>query len=78
MRATILDLRYHMKDILRALDRQETVEIFYHDKKKGTIIPVKTSEKKFVQDHPIFGMLSSKTSVEKVLSKLRGGRYSDI
>jgi hypothetical protein len=78
MRASILDLRYHMKDILRALDRHETVEIFYHDTKKGTIIPVAISEEKSTKEHPFFGMHVSKTSVEKELNKLRGGRYDDI
>ncbi len=79
MRATILDLRYHMKNILRALDRHETVDIFYHDKKKGTIIPVTTIQKKATKEHPFFGMsASSKTSVEKELDQLRGGRYRDL
>jgi len=80
MRANILDLRYHMKDILRALDRHESVEVFYHDQKKGTIVPVTVaSEKQATEEHPFFGMLSTdKTSVQKKIDKLRGDRYSDI
>lgn len=29
MKASIVDLRYHMKEILKALDRNEPVEILY-------------------------------------------------
>ena len=32
MKATIVDLRYRMKDILRALERNEDVSILYHGK----------------------------------------------
>ena len=39
MKATIVDLRYRMKDVLRALDRREDVSILYHGKLKGTIRP---------------------------------------
>ena len=39
MQASILDLRYRMKEILQALERNETVEILYHGKRKGIIIP---------------------------------------
>lgn len=35
MQASILDLRYRMKEILQALERNETVEILYHGKRKG-------------------------------------------
>ncbi len=32
MKASIVDLRYKMKEILRALERRETVTILYHGK----------------------------------------------
>jgi hypothetical protein len=35
MKATITDLRYRMKDILKAIDRNETVTIFYRGKEKA-------------------------------------------
>lgn len=79
MKASILDLRYRMKDVLRALDRNETVEILYHGKLKGTIIPVSKKTKKRVVDHPFFGMnKDKKMDVDKQMEKLRGGRYSDL
>ena len=39
MQATIVDLRYKMKEVLKALDRKEPVTIVYHGKEKGVILP---------------------------------------
>ena len=39
MKASVVDLRYKMNDILKALDRNETVSVLYHGKMKGVIIP---------------------------------------
>jgi len=36
MNATIVDLRYRMKDVLRAIDRGETVTVLYRGKVKAT------------------------------------------
>ena len=41
MKATIVDLRYKMKDILKALDRNEAVTVLYHGKTKAVILPAK-------------------------------------
>ena len=38
MQATIVDLRYQMNDVLKALDRNEDVEILYRGKKRGTLV----------------------------------------
>ncbi len=80
MRASILDLRYHMKEILQALERNENVEILYHGKHKGTIIPHVASHAKLTTEgHPYFGMSRpTKKSVEEQMEELRGGRYRDI
>jgi hypothetical protein len=44
MKATIVDLRYRMKDALRAIDR-------------GEILPVRAlAETKPLREHPFFGM----------------------
>ena len=37
MKASIIDLRYRMKDVLRALDRHEKVGIFYYGKLRPSI-----------------------------------------
>ncbi len=80
MKATVVDLRYKMNDVLKALDRNEKVTVLYRGKVKGVLIP--TSEKKYMKitDHPFFGMSSqrSKKSVLDEMADLRGGRYNDI
>jgi hypothetical protein len=79
MQASILDLRYHMKEILQALKRNETVDILYHGKHQGTIIPHHATTKELsTKDHPYFGMASSKKSVAKQMDELRGGRFNDL
>jgi len=76
MEASILDLRYKMKEVLMALERREKVRILYHGKEKGTIIPVESKVKSRVDEHPFFGMTrKDKRTVSEVISDLRGGRY---
>lgn len=77
MQASILDLRYKMKDVLKALDRNEVVEILYHGKLKGIITPYKRKAQQRVKQHPFFGM-SKDIDVTQQIDKLRGGRYRDI
>ncbi len=75
MRATIVELRYKMKEILRALERRETVTILYHGKKKGTIVPAERDAEPRVTAHPFFGMRAAEAqSVKQVIDRLRGGR----
>ena len=79
MQASILDLRYRMKSILCALERNETVEILYHGKKKGIIIPYSAEPKKKSKQHPYFGMTASdEHTIQEEMDKLRGGRYRDL
>ena len=79
MKASIVDLRYKMKDVIKALDRNEEVTVLYHGKVKGIIMPVTKKTNKKVQDHPCFGMnKNSEMSVEEEMKHLRKGRYDDI
>lgn len=79
MKASIVDLRYNMKAILKALDRNEPVEVLYHGKLKGTIIPSLVRGPIKIKHHPYFGMSKhKKLSVEKEMKKLREERYHDI
>ena len=80
MKATIVDLRYKMKDILKALERKEKVAIMYHGKQKGIIIPASETNATQAQisEHPFFGMLSCDTNVSEVMTQLRGGRYRAV
>jgi len=75
LKATIVDLRYRMKEVLKALDKKERVTILYHGKVKGTIIPSNIKTEKKVQTHPFFGMLTKDaTTVQEEIRALRGGR----
>jgi len=76
MKASIVDLRYKTTDILKALDRNESVTVLYHGKVKGIINPVKGKPKSKVIDHPFFGMsVDSEESVLEELENLRKSRY---
>ncbi|MBN1961323.1 MAG: type II toxin-antitoxin system Phd/YefM family antitoxin [Deltaproteobacteria bacterium] len=79
MQASIVDLRYKMKEVLKALSRHERVKILYHGKVRGTIIPNSKKPKLKVSEHEFFGM--TKDGCEKVtetLNQLRGGRYNAV
>jgi len=78
MKATILDLRYRMHEVLKALDRNEKVSILYHGKLKGVITPGAESSGGRIENHPFFKMSKETGPVEETMEKLRGGRYNDI
>ena len=76
MKASIVDLRYKTNDILKALDRNETVTVLYHGKVKGIIKPVKEKSQSKIQDHAFFGMYEkSKESVLDELENIRKTRH---
>ena len=81
MKATIVDLRYKMNDVLKALDRNEKVTILYRGKVKGILISAEKQKQNLkISEHPFFGMTASITdkSVLDELDTLRGSRYDDI
>lgn len=82
MKASVMDLRYHMKDILRALKRNEKVTIFYHGKEAGILIPPPNKKPWMnVAEHPFFGSGKkklSKKSMEEIMDEIRGPRYRDL
>ncbi len=79
MKASIVDLRYKMNEVLSALDRRERVSILYHGKVKGIIVPAEERPRVKSSKHPFFGMTTGeKKKVEEVVEELRGGRYRDI
>ncbi len=79
MQASIVELRYHMKDVLRALERNETVQVLYRGKVKASLGPEQSQRNlKRVKQHPFFGMDLESNSVEEVMNELRGGRFNAI
>jgi len=79
MNASVVDLRYKMNEVLNALKRRESVNILYHGKVKGVIVPPEQGQAIKASKHSYFGMSASKSdTVDNVMEKLRGGRYRDI
>jgi len=78
MKASVVDLRYRMNEILKAIDRNEEVTILYHGKVKGVIKPKISRGRKRISDHPLFNMYPSKETVHEVMADLRGDRYRAI
>jgi len=78
MEATIVNLRYNMREVLNALDRNETVSVLHHGKKRGILLPTPVNPKK-INETDFFGMCADeKETVSSVFKKIRGGRYCDL
>jgi hypothetical protein len=79
MRVSVVDLRYRMNDVLKALDRNEDVSILYHGKLKGVLKASNQTIANKVSAHPYFNMLAGTgKTVEQEMQALRGGRYLDL
>ncbi|MBN1517086.1 type II toxin-antitoxin system Phd/YefM family antitoxin [Candidatus Sumerlaeota bacterium] len=78
MKASIVDLRYNMRDVIKALDRNEDVTILYRGRPKGVIKPHDSNSEKKVAKHPFFNMNPGGNSVEEQMELLRGGRHRDL
>jgi len=84
MNATTVDLRYRTHDVLRSLDRGETVVITFRGKTKGIICPpqqaptLRSAPSKVVE-HPFFASASADGEpVSAVMDRFRGGRCRDL
>ena len=75
MKASIVDLRYRMNDVLRALDRNEDVVIQYHGKPRGVLTSCAVEPSMQVKEHPFFGMRREQITVAEEMDQLRGGRH---
>ncbi len=81
MKATILDLRRRMKDVLLALDRNESVTIYYRGKEKAILSPSRQKTEISVTDHSAFGMWRDRkdmADVDNYVRNLRKGRLDDL
>jgi antitoxin (DNA-binding transcriptional repressor) of toxin-antitoxin stability system len=78
MKASILDLRRHMRKILAALDMNETVTLTYRGKEKAKIVPTaKATRAAKLQEHRAFGIWGDRTDladVDTAVRKIRKGR----
>jgi antitoxin (DNA-binding transcriptional repressor) of toxin-antitoxin stability system len=83
MKASIVDLRYRMKDVLRAIDRGETVTVLYRGKEKAQLVPIgsKKKPKMKVRNHPAFGMWADREDMKDpaaYVRKIREPRFRDL
>jgi len=75
MKASLTDLRYRAKEVLKAIDRNEEVTILYRGKVKRVIKPKISGSPRRISDHPFFNMAPSRKTVKAVMADLRGDRY---
>ncbi len=78
MKVSVIDLRYRMKEILKAIDRHEEVTILYHGKVKGVIKPKASGRNRRMSEHPFFHVYQSKKAVNDVIADLRRDRYRAV
>ena len=82
MEASIVDLRYRMKDVLKALDRGETVRVMYHGKERALMLPSRKKSRRKMVDSPAFGIQADLPndgrSVQEYIREMRKPRYADL
>jgi antitoxin (DNA-binding transcriptional repressor) of toxin-antitoxin stability system len=74
MKATIVDLRYNMKHVLRAIDRGETVTVLYRGKERAKLTPIAPapgSGTPGTKDQPLFGLWKDREDIGDPASYLR-------
>jgi prevent-host-death family protein len=79
MEATIVDLRYRMKDVLRAIDRGETVTVLYRGKPKARIVPVSAEQEgSKPSDHPACGIWADREDMADPAAYVRKIRQNRV
>jgi antitoxin (DNA-binding transcriptional repressor) of toxin-antitoxin stability system len=83
MKASILDLRRQMSDVLKSLEHNEPVTILHRGKKKAMLYPAGAarSQPGAAADHPAFGMWKKRadlSDVDRHVRRLRKARYDAI
>jgi hypothetical protein len=76
MKASILDLRRRMRDVLRALERNEPVTILHRGREKGILLPADARKPPTiaVSSHASFGMWKDREDLKDVDSHVRSLR----
>ena len=74
MNATIVDLRYNMKHVLRAIDRGETVTVLYRGKERAKLTPITPAPSRGApktKDQPLFGLWKDREDISDPAAYLR-------
>lgn len=77
MKASILDLRRRMQDVLKALERNETVTLTHRGVSRGVIHPSGNRSARPVSAHDAFGIWKDRDdmkSVDKAMDEIRRSR----
>lgn len=83
MNASFVDFRKKSAQIIRALNRNESVTVLYRGKPKAVMVPItkrKLTLAKIMQ-HPAFGMWRDREDMKDVAAyvrKMREGRFRDL
>jgi antitoxin (DNA-binding transcriptional repressor) of toxin-antitoxin stability system len=80
MKASIIDLRRRMAEVLKALDRNECVKILYRGRERALLIPVEKryGKRRPITEHAAFGMWKDRDEIGDVAAhvrRLRKGRF---
>jgi len=82
LNASIVDLRYRMKDVLKAIERGEVVTVLYRGKPKARMVPLsRQREARRLSAHEAFGLWRDRDDLRDVagqVRKLRQGRLRDL
>lgn len=82
MKATIVDLRYRTRDVLKAVERGEEVTILSRGKEKARIVPIESHRARgSAKDQEAFGMWRDREDLSDVsayVRRLRQGRNRDL
>jgi prevent-host-death family protein len=82
MKASVRDLRYRTKDVLKAVDRGEVVTVLYRGKERARLIPLSADgQAESVIPGKAFGMWKDRRDLRDVsayVRKLRVGRFHDV
>jgi prevent-host-death family protein len=74
MEARIVDLRYRMKDVLRALERGETVTVLHRGKPKARIVPIEPERLADPREAEGFGMWKDREDMKDPVEWVRKTR----
>lgn len=79
MNASVLDLRKNMRNVIAALDRNESVTLTYRGREKALIVPCGRGHvRKKASEHSAFGIWADRKDMEDVgayVRTLRKGRF---
>lgn len=80
MQASIVDLRYKMADIKKAIANNEVIAVTDHGLIIADIFPRSNTQRHQAEEQPFFGMLKDHDdmSVDALMDKLRGSRYDAL